>query len=57
MNPEVIIAIGIDSGACVQNAVKMTGRNYEFHILPFAGHGHQNKYVEGLVEILIKHYT
>jgi hypothetical protein len=55
MNPSVLAVVLKKIERYVQQAVYMSGRQPKVFVLPFAGNGHQSKYVDQLCEILYKY--
>jgi len=55
MDPEVIVVVLKRLERYVREAINQSGRQFELHVLPFPGVGHQNRYIDGLRGILKKH--
>ena len=53
--PEVVIAVFKKIGEYVRQAVRESGVPSTVYVLYAPGNGHQNKYIEGLSEILSQH--
>ncbi|WAC06895.1 MAG: hypothetical protein OS130_11645 [Thermodesulfobacteriota bacterium] len=52
IRPEIVVSVLRKIEPYVREAVKMTGLEMIFFVLPFPGNGHQNTYVDGLSNIL-----
>lgn len=52
IRPEIVVSVLQKIEPHVREAVKLTGLEVIFYVLPFPGNGHQNKYVDGLSNIL-----
>ena len=50
--PKIVVSVLRKIEPYVREAVKLTGLEVIFFVLPFPGNGHQNMYVDGLSNIL-----
>lgn len=55
LKPSVIAVVVKKIEKYARSAVEQAGLKVPVYVLPFPGHGHQNKYMSDLREILIKH--
>ena len=55
-NPEAIVIVLKKIERYVKYAIRTSGLSCAVYTLPFPGNGHQNRYIEGLISILKKHY-